>query len=474
MTRSTLAAVILLMAAGPARDERALASNLNRIFHAPAMAQGVWGVEVKSLDSGKRLYALNPQTLMMPASNMKIVTLSVAAETLGWDFRFKTRLETTARIANGVLEGDLFIVGGGDPTINGRGSRADAVLDEWAAALKADGITRIDGNIVADGSAFGANGLGQGWSWDDLQYAYAAPASALEFNENTAPLTIIPGARPGDQAKLELPPDTGLGLVHHVVTGAAGSATTIDFERLPNGKWLDVTGSIAADAPPAAREVAVSNPSRYFARMTLNGLSARGITVAGLPLDRTDRTVLDPAPRRVLIESLSPTLRDVAKTMMKVSQNLYAETLLRTVGKEKAHEVLASWNIPDRTYVQADGSGLSRYDYVTADMIVTILERMFKDPRHHDAFTAALPIAGTDGTISSRLKSTRAEGNALAKTGSIANVRALSGYVRTRDGETLAFSILANAFTVSPATVNWIADVAVEELANHSRRIAHR
>ena len=155
---------------------------------------------------------------------------------------------------------------------------------------------------------------------------------------------------------------------------------------------------------------------------------------------------------------------------MKVSQNLYAETLLQTIGKSRAHDVLAAWNIPDTTFVQADGSGLSRYDYVTADVIVSVLERMFKDARHHDAFTSALPIAGTDGTVASRLKNTRADGNATAKTGSIANVRALSGYVRARDGETLAFSILANAFTVPPATVNWMADVAVETLSNYSKR----
>jgi D-alanyl-D-alanine carboxypeptidase/D-alanyl-D-alanine-endopeptidase (penicillin-binding protein 4) len=274
----------------------------------------------------------------------------------------------------------------------------------------------------------------------------------------------------GDQAKLELSTDTGLGLVHHVTTGAPGSATSIDYERLPNDPWLDVRGSIAVDAAPVTRDVAVSNPARYFARMTLNGLTARGLQIRGLPLERTDQTVLEPGPRRVLVESVSPPLSAVAKTMMKVSQNLYAETLLRTVGKAQVRDVLAAWNIPSRTFVQADGSGLSRYDYVTADLIVTILERMFKDPRDHDAFTTALPIAGTDGTVAARLKNTRAEGNALAKTGSIANVRALSGYVRTRNRETLAFSILANAFTVSPATVNWITDIAVEELANYSRR----
>ena len=113
---------------------------------------------------------------------------------------------------------------------------------------------------------------------------------------------------------------------------------------------------------------------------------------------------------------------------------------------------------------------MSRYDYVTADAVVTLLERLFTDPRHRDAFMATLPIAGRDGTVASRLKGTRAEANAAAKTGSISNVRALSGYVKTRDGETLAFSILANSFTIPSATVNYIADVAVETLANHSNR----
>ena len=129
------------------------------------------------------------------------------------------------------------------------------------------------------------------------------------------------------------------------------------------------------------------------------------------------------------------------------------------------------WGIQPGSYVQADGSGLSRYDFVTAEMIVTLLERMHKDPRHRDAFVATLPIAGKDGTISTRMRNTRAEANAVAKTGSISNVRALSGYVRTRDGETLVFSILANSFTIPAATVNWIADLAVETLANYTRTV---
>jgi D-alanyl-D-alanine carboxypeptidase/D-alanyl-D-alanine-endopeptidase (penicillin-binding protein 4) len=466
------------------RAERTLKSDLDRIFGAPVMEQGLWGVEVKSLDTGTVLYTLNARKLMMPASNMKILTLAVAAETLGWDYRFKTTLETTAPVENGVLKGDLIVRGSGDPTINSRESRATVLFDLWAGALKAAGITRIDGNIVGDASAFDNRRLGQGWSWDYLQYGYAAPIGALEFNEDIATLSIRPGAKAGDDAGLELTPGAGLGLIHHVVTGEPGSSTSIDLERKPDGRWLDVIGSIAVDAKPASREVAIANPTVYFAHALLLGLVQRGIEVGGVPSELEEPWIsVGSMPRRMLVESESPPLREIATTMMKVSQNLYAETLLKAIGAVKsngtgsteagvtaARDVFATWNIQPGTYVQVDGSGLSRYDFVTAEMIVTLLERMHRDPRHHDAFVATLPIAGKDGTIATRMKDTRAEANAAAKTGSISNVRALSGFVRTRDGETLAFSVLANSFTIPAATVNWIADLAVERLSNYTRR----
>jgi D-alanyl-D-alanine carboxypeptidase/D-alanyl-D-alanine-endopeptidase (penicillin-binding protein 4) len=465
------------------RAVRSLAADLDRIFNAPIASQALWGVEVKSLDAGRVLYARNARTLLMPASNMKIVTLAAAAETLGWDHRFKTTLETSGTVSGGVLTGDLIVRGGGDPTINRRDDRATKVFDEWAAALKAAGITRIQGDVVGDASAFDRQLLGQGWSWDYLQAGYAAPVSALELNENIATLTVTPGAAAGDDARLELSMSTGLGLVHHVTTGPAGSPTNIDIERVPEGGWVDVTGTIAVDAKPVSRDVAVSNPALFFAHALLNALVERGIAVRGLPKElREGKTPIAPLPRQVLVTTESPALRDIATTMMKVSQNLYAETLLKAVGAAKnglgttesgrdaARAIFSSWNIPPGTYVVADGSGLSRYDYVTPEMLIAILEKLHADPKHRDAFVATLPIAGKDGTISTRMRATRAEANAIAKTGSIANVRALSGYVRTRDGELLAFSILANNFTIPAATVNWIADLAVETLANHTSR----
>jgi serine-type D-Ala-D-Ala carboxypeptidase/endopeptidase (penicillin-binding protein 4) len=491
--RAAIAACLLSIAAGCAharpafppvnpKQERALAAELGRIFDAPETRNGLWAVEVRSLDRPVTLFSRNAHTLMMPASNMKILTLAAAAETLGWDYRFRTTLETSAEIENGALRGDLIVVGRGDPTINTRERRGDAVFDEWAAALRDAGISRIDGNVIGDASALDSR-LGQGWSWDYLQFGYAAGAGALEFNENTATLLVRPGAKAGDDASIELPPSTGLGLVHHVVTGEPGSATRIDIDRQANGGWLDVTGSIAVDAQPVAREVAVANSTLFFTHALVNALTARGIAVHGLPKELPDfRNIVPSLPRRVLHETLSPPLRQIATTMMKISENLYAETLLKTMGvantapgtaqagRAAARAVFDRWNIPADGYAQADGSGLSRYDYVTAATIVALLEHMFHDPVHHDPFVATLPVAGRDGTISNRLKGTPAEGNVMAKTGSIANVRALSGYLRTRDGETLVFSIIANNFTAPAATINGLTDRAVVALASYSAR----
>jgi D-alanyl-D-alanine carboxypeptidase/D-alanyl-D-alanine-endopeptidase (penicillin-binding protein 4) len=469
----------------PSRAERQLAADMDRVFNAPVMAQGLWGVEVRSLDSGRVLYARNADKLMMPASNMKIVTLATAATTLGWDHRFTTTLETAAPIGNGTLDGDLIVRGGGDPTINARDERAAKLLDEWALALRGMGINRIAGNIVGDDNAFDDEGVGAGWAWDYLQYGYAAPVGALQFNEDVAALTVAPGPVVGSPAVATIEPGAGLRLVNRAYTGAPGSEATIDYVRRLDAPVLEITGSVplpsGPDSAPVVRGVAVVNPTLFFAASLKEALRARGIAVDGDAADADDLPVMPPPDaRRILLQSPSPPLRDIATTMMKVSQNLYAETLLKATaardgglgttagGRLATRALLQSWGVPESSFVQLDGSGLSRYDYVTADMLVTILSRLYADPAHREPFVATLPIAGRDGTIRSRMKATRAEANATAKTGSIANVRSLSGYVKTRDGETLAFSILANSFTIPSSTVTWIADLAVETLANYT------
>ena len=446
------------------------------------MARGVWAVDVRSLDTGERLFELNSGKLMMPASNMKVVTLATAAENLGWDYRFTTTLETSAPIENGALMGDLVIRGTGDPTLNTRQGRGAAVLAEWAGILRAADIQEIRGRIIGDDQAFDDEGLGDGWSWDYLQFGYAAPVGALQFNEDVAPLTIAPGPRPGDPAVVSLAPGSGLEVVNRAMTAGEETSETIDFRRQLFRPTLEITGAVPAGSIPVTRNVTVVNPTIYFAQSVKDAFVAAGIRVTGEAADLDDIAVHDGPERRALGSTSSPPLREIATVLMKVSQNLYAETLVKALGasagevgttaagRRLMRKTLTAWGIPEDAYVISDGSGLSRSNYVSAEMITAILARMYRDPRHRDEFAATLPIAGKDGTIASRMRRTLAEGNATAKTGSIANVRSLSGYVRTKDGETLVFSIIANDFVIPAATVNWIADLAVEILATFTRR----
>jgi D-alanyl-D-alanine carboxypeptidase/D-alanyl-D-alanine-endopeptidase (penicillin-binding protein 4) len=482
-------------AAAPAREAESptgtpverLAAELDAIFGAAALAHASWGVAVQSLENGETLYRLNPARLLMPASNMKIVTVAAAAERLGWDHRFETRLVTSAPIENGVLGGDLIVVGGGDPTINARGGLPTRVFESWAAELRALGIHAIDGRIVGDDNAFDDEGLAAGWSWDYLAYGYAAPSGALEYNESTVTIAIRPGAAPGDPAVVAIDPAGSIPVVNRLVTSNGAGTLQVDQHWRPGTAGLQLSGTVPAGTEPFTRKAAVTNPTDFFARALRETLIAQGIAVHGAAVDideledaHAEGTNGGGTPR-VLVTHRSPPLSEIAVLLMKVSHNLYADTLLKALGagrgagsiatgREVVGELLEAWGIPGTAYVMYDGSGLSRYNYLSADLLVRILRRMHLDPAHRQPFRDAMPIAGQDGTLSQRLKGTRAAGNVRAKTGSIANVRSLSGYLTTADGEPLAFSMLANNFTVPRATIDAAVDLAVERLAAFSRK----
>jgi len=228
---------------------------------------------------------------------------------------------------------------------------------------------------------------------------------------------------------------------------------------------------------PFKQYVAVTDPPAYFARAFREALVARGVAVAG----PARSSVTDPPARLVddqrgvSIQHQSPPLREMAATLMKVSQNLYAETLLKTLGASAAagnatvQTTLRAWGVPAEALIQRDGSGLSRYDYVTPEALVAILTHVDRDAKLRGPFEASLPIAGRDGTLANRMKGTAAEGNARAKTGSMSNVRAVSGYVTTADGEPLVFSILANNFETTADVINRATDAIVVRLAQFTR-----
>lgn len=494
---------------------------------------GLWAVEIQSLDTGELIYQRNAQLLVMPASNMKIVTMAVAAERLGWDFRFTTEVKAAGAIAGGTLTGDLVVVGGGDPTISERDGDRFRVFEGWADQLRAAGLTRIDGRIIGDDNLFDDAPLGEGWMWDDLNGSSAPPGGALQFNENLVRVVVTPATVAGQPASVRLDPEgSGLTLQASVMTIApppapggssgvgAGTGTAppseppatmprqLSLSRALGGTTLDVRGVIPIGAKEVVRTTPVENPTIFFVNALRNTLIRKGIAVTGPAVDidalpppasiltsTSGSAASATAGGTVLITHRSPPLSDVGRTFMKVSQNLFGETLMTTVGarsgraakfdeawtaggaahhhveaaREVYEELLASWGVPESQHVIADGSGLSRYNYVTAHLLVRILRQMALDPRHAAAFEATLPIAGKDGTLNRRMRGTKAENNVRAKTGTISNVRSLSGYVRTLDGERIGFSIIANNFKAPTATVDAVAELAVERLANFTR-----
>ena len=228
-----------------------LQASLDSFLSDPVLARALVGVRIEVLADSARgipasvLYTSNNTKLVMPASNMKLVTLAVAAERLGWDFQYDTRLEAAGTIADGTLDGDLIVTGGGDPSIVGQDFGQSPMFFEWADALRAAGIRRVNGRLVGDDRVFDREWLAAGWSWDYLSASYAAPSGALSYNENAIVVRVSPGHTAGAPAVvLTAPLGHGFAIRNEAVTGAAGSAGRVEVSRPPGETTLTVRGSV--------------------------------------------------------------------------------------------------------------------------------------------------------------------------------------------------------------------------------------
>lgn len=469
-------------ASSPTDSLRLLRADLDGIFADPNFANAQWGVEVWSLDRAEPVYEHNPTQLYMPASNNKLLTVAATLVRLGPEFCYETRILADGPIDDGTLRGNLIIVGSGDPSNAPRFQEADPfrTFRNWASRLKEKGIRSITGDLIGDGAAFEENALGDGWEWDDLAYGYAAPVSALQFNENLVAIDISPGEQEGSPANIKIRPlEKYLSVANRIVTSAAGAEARIEVERAEGKESVVLKGTVPLKSNQLTQTVAVQLPTTYYLEALKLVLEQEGVDVSRCAV-RAVRGWNAPSLKPLWIHT-SPRLADIVKPLLKVSQNLYAETLVRTLGlrlssdgsfargREVVESVLHSMAIEKGTYFYADGSGLSRRNLITADLLVRIFKFMYRN-RYFQQFYDALPIAGVDGTVSGRMKGTLAENNVHAKTGSIANVRSLSGYVRTADGEMLAFSMIANNFLVTSKMAEYVQDSAVERLATFSRK----
>ena len=456
-----------------------LRTDLTAATSLPGVQHAAWGIVVHSIDRDERLFELNPRTLLVPASSAKMVSVASAADAVGWDYRFQTTLQTNGTISDGVLHGDLLIVGSGDPSIGGRGGND---VSAWIDALKAHGIRRIEGRIIGDDDAIEEPRPALAWTWDDLGYPTGALFGALNFAENRTTVTIAPGGTADapttittDRSAAAIP------LANRSVTGPAGSALLLWPEQRPGEPFLTVAGSIPVGTRPATLAVSAGNPTFWFVSTFRQRLIRSGIDVTDEAWDIDD---LMPKPDRSSARTLftyqSPPLSDIAAPTLKDSINLYGEAFLRLnampgvfptndAALEGLRQRLSKWGIPPDGQQLVDGSGLSRRDVITPEALLIVLRHMY-DAAGASPWMRALPIAGVDGTLNNRMKGTPAEGNVRAKSGTMSNIRSLSGYVATRDGERLAFVVMVNNFDGSGAQAIQAIDTIAIRLASFSRR----
>ena len=435
---------------------------------------GSAGVQVVNLATGQTVYRRNEDRLYLPASNMKLLTAALALERLGPDYRFATRVLLEAN-------GDLTLLGGGDPSLSSRTypyAKAERfrgslkAMEELADQVVARGVRRIDGNVVGDDRFYPWEPSPLSWTVDDRANSYGAPVSALTFNDNLAVLSVNAGKRPGDPTGVatafEYPT-----LDNEVVTGPAGSEARIQARPVPNSDQWVLTGSVPVGSAAASVELPVADPAAYAAAALYDALTRRGVAIRGRPVARhrlSGSPYIASAGREVA-SRVSPPLGQILETMLKVSQNLHAELVLReagrvTEGEGTNHAGLSALGgfLKERGADAAewrtdDGSGLSRNDLLSPRLIVKILEQQYRE--RGEQWTSLLPAGGTDGTLADRLCCVSGGRGIRAKTGTLDRAIALSGYAESEGGGRLAFSILVNDFSADASEVRqWVDRIA--------------
>lgn len=430
----------------PKPEDVQLAEEIDQIIRNSEFANARWGVFVVSLKDGRVLVAKEAQKLFNPASAQKILTSIVALDKLGADFRWETRIFAKSEIENGILKGDLILYGQGAPDLSDEG------IENLVNQLKKKGLTKVQGNIIGDESYFKGDNIGEGWTWNEIQWYYGAEASALSVNQNYVNVSLQNGKPQVSNAVMQVSGETK----------PAQGIESVGLKRELGANKIFVYG----EGQTLDARIAVQNPALWAADILKDALQKKGVSVEGeaKSVDWRSEKKFVPESATELARVESKTLGEIVRKMNKDSVNLYAELILRTLGKKfgasapdenlkmqkvrgddaAGASVVKKWltenNIAAEDIKIHDGSGLSRLDLVTPEALGRALI-FAAQAKFADVFRSSLPVAGTDGTLRGRLG--RAAGKIAAKTGSIMYVNTLVGYA-ANPRETLAFVILCN------------------------------
>ena len=466
-----------------------------------ALRGSVFGVLAVN-GAGDTLAVRNPDVRMVPASNLKLVSTGAALHALGSDFRFETRLGIRGEVnGEGVLEGDLYIIGGGDPTLASKDTNAlsrEALFARWKKLLDGAGIRSVRGLVIGDGRYFDGPIEKDTWSYQDIGTAYGTGGDGLCFHENSLEVKVSPGTSTGSpvNAIVSYPQLPWLRLDNRARTAPAGTGDELYLYTSDVRPFAEMRGTFAIDRSAKTEEFSNKYGAYTCAHYFCEYLRGKGVAVSGGPADvrggsiRTDLSAPDPGPYAARVDDLrilgatsSPRLKDIVLRTNHESDNFYAETLLRILGRRLHHsasydssyvaldEVLRELGAAPSDVRIVDGSGLSRHNYVSPSYFVRLLRAMTDSPVFED-YVASLPQPG-EGTLRTRMRneSEAVRSRIFMKSGSMNGVRCLSGYIVPTVGardETIFFSILTNNALAGASKVDPLLDRLIVLLAGEN------
>ncbi len=473
-TAINILSVALLLCCGDGMGaQTATADGLQQTVEAiladEALEGAVLGICARTGD-GRTLVDIGAERKMVPASNMKLISTGAAMHALGSGYRFETKIGYSGEIEDGVLNGDLYIIGGGDPTIGSKDSIAVAVektFAEWKRIISEAGITRIEGHVVGDGRFFDGMAEHPTWLWNDIGTYYGAGATGLMFYENMQSFSVSAGKKVGDDVNIRpsYPETPWMEFRYDCTTGGKGTGDQLYMYTSELAPVAEIRGTFGVDR--ASKRVDCSNK---FPEYTCAEYFAGYLNINGIPCPegaadfRLTRIRAVPSDSLKVIGSTpSPTLKRIAFETNHASNNLFAETLYRALGKVRTGSACYdSCEVAvNRTFKEmrlntigadiADGSGLSRQNYISADFFCRFLEKMMASPCFED-YVATIPSPGYNGTLSYNMSKYPVEmkQRIKAKSGSMNGIRCYSGYVIPTEGckdDTIIFSVMVNNCT---------------------------
>lgn len=443
---------------------------VKRFLALPCMKGATTGLSVKDLRTGKEVYAYDPGRQVTPASVMKTVTTATALEVLGREYTFPTVLEYDGKIVNGVLEGNLYIRGSGDPTLGSRHLKDTPPCDfvkPWLKALRKAGIKEIKGAVVADESCFDQQGLSWKWVNEDLGSYYGAASYGITVFDNNYTIRLQTGDSGSVPVIKQVHPRVELAF-HNRLRCVSGKAGEYYISGIPFGHERYLLGTVPCKRESYLLKGDIPDPALFLAQYVTRFLRDQGIVVGKEPSCYRllhEKGAWNPSERTGLVTAFSPALDTIVRITNEVSQNLYADILLKTIGNryvsvpagkpepvssfEKGTEAVKKYweqqGLDISSLWMYDGSGLAVTDKLSAGFLTDLLVYMRTRSTNAASFYASLPLAGQEGSVKNFLKGTKLQGNARLKSGSMSRVRSYAGYIES-GGKEYAVALIVNQY----------------------------